>query len=76
MMTLDMSFADMVSPDTVTMLGHPQLAVLPVCADTSFPQDLHLTLIDSITLILFVCTQSNHQLLYKKVPSLYLMKKG
>jgi len=76
MITLDMSFADIVSPDTVTMLGHPQLAVFPVCADTSFPQDLHLTLIDSITLTLFVCTQSNHQLLYKKVPSLYLMKKG
>ena len=76
MITLDISFADIVSPDTVTMLEHPQLAVLPVCADTSFPQDLHLTLIDSITLILFVCTQSNHQLLYKKVPSFYLMKKG
>ena len=75
MMTLDMSFADIVSPDTVTMLGHPQLAVLPVCVDTSFPQDLHLTLIDSITLILFVCTQSNHQPLYRKVLYLYLTKK-
>ena len=75
MITLDMSFADIVSPDTVTMMGHPQLAVLPVCDDTSFPQDLHLTLIDSITLTLFVYIQNNFQLLCRKVLYLYLTKK-
>ena len=72
MMTLDMSFADIVSPDTVTILEHPQLAVLPVCADTSFPQDLHLTLIGSIyqrpityTLLLYI---TNHP------PSLFVVQ--
>ena len=87
MMTLDISFADIVSPDTVTMLGHPQLAVLPVCADTSLPQDLHLTLIGSIyqipityTLLLYIIvlsvyTPSFSNLPYIEMLCLYSIKK-
>jgi len=60
----------------VVIFEQPQHTDFPAVDLISLLQDRHLTLIDSITLILFVCTQSNHQLLYKKVPSLYLMKKG
>ena len=76
MTTFAISTADMTSPEIVTMFEQPQVTDLPELDSTSLPQERHLTLIGSITLILFVCTQSNHQLLYKKVPSLYLTKKG
>ncbi len=76
MTTFAISTADMTSPEIVTIFEQPQLIVFPLRDSTSLPQDLHLTLIDSITLVLFVCTQNNHQLLCRKVPFLYLTKKG
>ena len=52
----DISFADLTSPEIGSIFEHPQLTVLPVSDSTSFPQERHLTLIDSIF--------SNYQLLY------------
>ena len=80
MMTLDISFADIVSPDTVTILEHPQLEVLPVCADTSFPQDLHLTLIGSIyqipityTLLLYIIVLSAYTPSFSNLPYIEML---
>tara|TARA_B100000405_G_C16460582_1_gene328941 strand:+ start:219 stop:524 length:306 start_codon:yes stop_codon:yes gene_type:complete len=73
MTTFDISFADMTSPEIVTMFEQPQVTDLPELDSTSFPQERHLTLIDSITLILFVYTQNNYRLLYKKMLYEYLI---
>ena len=53
----------MTSPEIVTMFEQPQLIVFPLRDSTSLPQDLHLTLIDSITLILILLydSQNNYQ---------------
>ena len=69
MITLLRSSADITSFEIVTMFGHPQVTVFPESASTSFPQDLHLTLIGSIyqipitiyvTIIyqIFICLQA------------------
>jgi hypothetical protein len=49
------------------MFEQPQVTDLPELDSTSLPQERHLTLINSITLILFVYIQNNYQLLYKKM---------
>ena len=74
MTTFDISFADMTSPEIVTMFEQPQVTDLPELDSTSLPQERHLTLILSIT-ILSVYKPLVSELLYMKMLYLYLTKK-